>query len=156
MNTCLIQTPHYYGQFSLSLGKENSYMFSKLNPLNTDTFCGPLSFCINRVLLYCIMDTSLTQTPHYCGQFSLSWENKILAFSKNSAHLILTPHNMDTFYGPLSICINKAWLNMIWEMSLFTEHCKNLLIDTWRLNQLDKSSVDPSHPYRKFGSGRPD
>lgn len=34
-----------------------------------------------------------------------------------------------------------------------SEHCKNLLIDTWRLNQLDKSSVDASHPYRKFGSG---
>lgn len=34
-----------------------------------------------------------------------------------------------------------------------SEHCKNLLNDTWRLNQLDKSSVDPSHPYSKFGSG---
>ena len=54
----------------------------------------------------CIVDTSLIWTPHYYGQFSLSWENKILTFSKNSARLILTPHNMDTFYGPLSICIN--------------------------------------------------
>ena len=37
---------------------------------------------------------------------------------------------------------------------LYLEHCKNLLSDSWRLNQLDKSSVDPSHPYSKFGSGK--
>ena len=37
MDTSLIRTPHYYGQFSLSLGKESSYIFSKFNPLNTDT-----------------------------------------------------------------------------------------------------------------------
>ena len=31
------QTPHYYGQFALSLGKESPYIFSKFNLLNTDT-----------------------------------------------------------------------------------------------------------------------
>ena len=45
----LIRTPHYYGQFALSLGKESPYIFSKFNPLNTDTFHGPLSVRINRV-----------------------------------------------------------------------------------------------------------
>jgi len=34
-----------------------------------------------------------------------------------------------------------------------SEHHKNVLSDSWRLNQLDKSSVNPSHPYSKFGSG---
>ena len=33
----LIRTPHYYGQLALSLEKENPYIFSKFNPLNTDT-----------------------------------------------------------------------------------------------------------------------
>ena len=33
----LIRTPHYYGQFALSLGKEIPYNFSKFNPRNTDT-----------------------------------------------------------------------------------------------------------------------
>ena len=28
---------HFYGQFSLSLGKESPYTFSKFNPLNMDT-----------------------------------------------------------------------------------------------------------------------
>ena len=28
----LIQTPYYYGQFALSLGKESPYIFSKFNP----------------------------------------------------------------------------------------------------------------------------
>ena len=37
INTRLIRTPHYYGQFALSLGKENPYIFSKLNLLNKDT-----------------------------------------------------------------------------------------------------------------------
>ena len=36
-STCLIRTPHYYGQFALSLGKESPYIFSKFNLLNTDT-----------------------------------------------------------------------------------------------------------------------
>ena len=36
-------TPHYYGQFAFSLGKESPYIFSRSNPLNTDTFYGPLS-----------------------------------------------------------------------------------------------------------------
>ena len=36
-STCLIRTPHYYGQFTLSLGKESPYIFSKFNLLNTDT-----------------------------------------------------------------------------------------------------------------------
>ena len=36
-------TPQCYGQFALSLGKESPYIFSESNPLNTDTFYGPLS-----------------------------------------------------------------------------------------------------------------
>ena len=35
-STRLIRTPHYYGQFALSLGKESPYSFPKFNPLNTD------------------------------------------------------------------------------------------------------------------------
>ena len=42
----------YYGQFALSLGKESSHIFSKFNPFNMDTFCGPLCVHINRVWLY--------------------------------------------------------------------------------------------------------
>ena len=37
-DTSLIRTPHVYGQFALSLGKECLYLFfSKFNPLNVDT-----------------------------------------------------------------------------------------------------------------------
>ena len=32
-----IRTILYYGQFSLSLEKEGNYLFSKFNPLNTNT-----------------------------------------------------------------------------------------------------------------------
>ena len=41
-DTRLIRTTRY-GQFALSLGKESHHIFSKFNPLNTDTFYGPLS-----------------------------------------------------------------------------------------------------------------
>ena len=37
MDTHLIQTPHYYVKFALSLGKEIPYIFSKFNLLNIDT-----------------------------------------------------------------------------------------------------------------------
>ena len=42
-DTGLIRTPHYYGQFSLSMAKESPYIFSKFNPLNTDTFYVPIN-----------------------------------------------------------------------------------------------------------------
>ena len=34
-----------------------------------------------------------------------------------------------------------------------SEHEKNLSNDTWRVNQVDKSSADPNHPYSSFGTG---
>lgn len=34
-----------------------------------------------------------------------------------------------------------------------TENSKNMLQDMWRLNQLDRSTVDPNHPYCKFSTG---
>ncbi|XP_031777802.1 insulin-degrading enzyme isoform X2 [Nasonia vitripennis] len=36
------------------------------------------------------------------------------------------------------------------------EHEKNIANDTWRMDQLDKSSADPSHAYSKFGTGSKD
>ena len=35
--TRLMRTPHFYGEFALSLGKQSPYNLSKFNPLNTDT-----------------------------------------------------------------------------------------------------------------------
>ena len=52
MDTCLIQTPRYYRQFPLPLGKESPFIFSKFNPLNMDAFYTPLSVHINGVGLY--------------------------------------------------------------------------------------------------------
>ena len=37
IDTCLIHTPDYCRQFVLSLEKENPFIFSNFNPLNTDT-----------------------------------------------------------------------------------------------------------------------
>lgn len=37
METDLIQTPHYFRKFVLSLGKEIPYISFKFNPLNTET-----------------------------------------------------------------------------------------------------------------------
>jgi len=34
-----------------------------------------------------------------------------------------------------------------------SEHEKNLANDTWRFDQLDKSSASPEHPFSKFGTG---
>ncbi|XP_003701355.1 insulin degrading metalloproteinase isoform X2 [Megachile rotundata] len=34
-----------------------------------------------------------------------------------------------------------------------SEHEKNLANDTWRIDQLEKSSANPNHPFSKFGSG---
>ena len=43
-NLALWTPAHYYGPFSLSLGKESPYIFSKFNPLYTDSlYESPLS-----------------------------------------------------------------------------------------------------------------
>ncbi|XP_034948180.1 insulin-degrading enzyme isoform X2 [Chelonus insularis] len=34
-----------------------------------------------------------------------------------------------------------------------SEHEKNLANDTWRIEQIDRSSANPNHPYAKFGTG---
>ena len=50
-----MRTPHFYGEFALSLGKENPYILSKFNRLTTDTpfirtlFYGPISVRTNGV-----------------------------------------------------------------------------------------------------------
>ena len=36
-DTRFVWTPHYYGQFAVSLGKESPYISSKFNPLYTGT-----------------------------------------------------------------------------------------------------------------------
>ena len=36
-DTRLTLTPHYYGHFVLSLGKESPYILFKFNPINTNT-----------------------------------------------------------------------------------------------------------------------
>ena len=40
------ETPRYYRPYSLSLVKVSPHIFSKFNPLYTDTFFGPLSVLI--------------------------------------------------------------------------------------------------------------
>ncbi|XP_077296687.1 insulin-degrading enzyme-like [Arctopsyche grandis] len=37
-----------------------------------------------------------------------------------------------------------------------SEHNKNVCKDNWRLDQLNKSLVDPNHPFHKFGTGNRD
>ncbi|XP_017891518.1 insulin-degrading enzyme isoform X2 [Ceratina calcarata] len=37
-----------------------------------------------------------------------------------------------------------------------SEFEKNVANDTWRLDQIEKTSADPNHPYSKFGSGNKD
>jgi insulysin len=40
--------------------------------------------------------------------------------------------------------------------AVHSEHEKNLASDTWRLDQLDKSSAKSNHAYAKFGTGNKD
>lgn len=38
-------------------------------------------------------------------------------------------------------------------LAVDSENQKNLQVDPWRMNQLDKSTCQPDHPYSKFGTG---
>ena len=47
----------------------------------------------------------------------------------------------------LSIFVHKF-------LSLFLENQKNLLSDSWRVNQLDRATSAKGHAYNKFGTGK--
>ena len=69
-DTCLIQTPHFYGQFALSLGKQSPYIFSKSIPLDTDT---PLIRTLSMVPLVSVLtefDCTLYFTLHWDGDYA--------------------------------------------------------------------------------------
>ena len=69
IETRLIWTPHYYGQFSLSLGRESPYIFAKFNPLYVDAFYAPsVSF--------------LTGFDHDCIQFGFRMIARIFKVSR--------------------------------------------------------------------------
>ena len=70
LDTLLIRTPHFYGQFALSLRKESPYMFSKFNPLNTDTpFIRTLSM-VPSVSVLTEFDCTLYFTLHRYGDYA--------------------------------------------------------------------------------------
>ena len=70
MDTLLIWTTHHYKQFTLSLGKESPYIFSKFNLLNMDSllilsFSMSLSVSVLRELDCSIIDFSLIYKPTF-------------------------------------------------------------------------------------------
>jgi secreted Zn-dependent insulinase-like peptidase len=40
--------------------------------------------------------------------------------------------------------------------AVHSEHSKNVNMDVWRINMLDKHTADPAHPYHKFSTGNRD
>ena len=61
-----MRTPYYDGQFALSLGKESSYIFSKFNPLNTDTpFIRTLSMVPS---LFALTEFDCTLSTSHCTE----------------------------------------------------------------------------------------
>ena len=76
-HTRLIRTPRYFGEFPLSPGKESPVIFSKFNPLNTDTplirppMAPSVSVYIKRLWLYLLIlivpcRSSLCIDSHWC------------------------------------------------------------------------------------------
>lgn len=37
--------------------------------------------------------------------------------------------------------------------AIHSEHEKNISIDGWRIDQMEKHNANPNHPYHKFGTG---
>ena len=104
--TRLIRTPYYYGQFAFSLGKENSY--TRL--IRTPHYYGQFAFSLGKENSY----TRLIRTPYYYGQFALSLgkESPYIFFKFNQLNTD-TPFNRDTFYGSLNVLINRVRLYFV-------------------------------------------
>ncbi|XP_077261361.1 insulin-degrading enzyme-like isoform X1 [Temnothorax americanus] len=84
--------------------------------------------------------------------------------SNASTHLDHTTYYFDITPGKLEGALDRfaqfflapLFTETLTELELNainSEHEKNLANDTWRFDQLDKSSASPDHPYSKFGTG---
>lgn len=82
---------------------------------------------------------ALTHLDHTTYYFDVS-PKKLEGALDRFAHFFLTPLFKDTLTELELHAINS-------------EHLKNLANDTWRFDQLDKSSANTHHPYSKFGTG---
>ena len=101
-DTRLIRTPHYCGQFPVSLGKESPYIFSKVNPLNTDTSLLRNSLLCpwgKKALTFSLKSTRLiwTNSPHYYEQFAVSLE-------KESPYIFSKVNQLNTDTSVRTVC----------------------------------------------------
>ena len=87
----LIQTPHYYGQFPLSLGKESPYIFSKFNLRNMDT----------------LLMWTLSMTPSVSV---LAWFDRVSNKDVRTNNSWIDQYKLvvDTLYDPLSVRISRV------------------------------------------------
>ena len=69
-DTRLMRTPHFYGEFALSLGKQSPYVLSKFNPLNTDTPFIRTLFMVPSVSVLTEFDCTLYFTLHRDGDYT--------------------------------------------------------------------------------------
>ena len=74
-STRLIRTPHYYGQFAFSLGKENSY--TRL--IRTPYYYGQFALSLGKkALTFSLNSTSLIRTPLLTGTLSMALSMSLL------------------------------------------------------------------------------
>ena len=84
-STRFIQTPHYWKQFALSLGKESPYILSTLNPLNTDT---PFIRKLSRVSSVSVLMGFILTVPEVPVKMFLqpNWQIKQFFFQTNQPY----------------------------------------------------------------------
>ena len=65
-----MRTPHFYGVFALSLGKQSPYNLSKFNPLNTDTLFTRTLSMVPSVSVQTEFDCTLYLTLYWDGDYA--------------------------------------------------------------------------------------
>ena len=70
LDTLSIRTPHFYGEFALSLGKQSPYILSKSNPLDTDTPLIRTLFMVPSVSVLTEFDCTLYFTLYWDGDYA--------------------------------------------------------------------------------------
>ncbi|KAK2572345.1 Insulin-degrading enzyme [Acropora cervicornis] len=105
---------------------------------------------------------------HFCEHMLFLGTEKFLSENGGSSNAFTGGEHTNFFFDIKHECLNEALdrFAQFFLCPLFnsdatdrevnaveSEHLKNILNDSWRLNQLDKSTVDPSHPFSRFGTG---
>ena len=117
----LLQTPHYYRQFALSLGKESTHIISTFKLLNMDTLI-ILTVSMVPLVLIGFDQKHITLNGKICFWFDITCEN----FSHSAYLLYFLKSPLLPISGSIVALSQQCHITRIWAKKTSGPSCSNV------------------------------